>query len=617
VHGLVGSLRRLASGPLDVEWAFDGERLWLLQARPVTTRTLPLPVRDSATGVYDNSNIVESYPGVVSPLTFSFAQYAYSRVYAAFVRLLGVPAERVAAHRPVFDNMLARVHGRAYYRLDNWRRALMLLPGYGLNSGYMDAMMGLDEPFPDGVVETPPRPRGMALAAEILGVAKGAAGMVLAAVRLPSMRDAFLARLESVMAESGDRVETASLVRLAAVYRSVEARLLDRWDAPLVNDFLCMVAFGASRRIAESWLGPAGLELHNACMIGQGDIVSAEPVRRIAQMAVLVRGDPALVAALDRGDEDAILGNPSLATCLKAYVEKFGDRSPGELKLESPTLADDPSSLYRAVAGAARRAPPDEGAPVIVRYALGSLLPRSPVKRLLLGTLLGYAKARVRDRENLRFERTRVFGLARRVFRAMGAQFHALGLLDDPRDVFLLTVGECLGAVEGGGVDFDLRSLAALRRAEAAGYPPENPPTRFMVRGALAASIDVVVPAEAEIDSDPGGPVRKGFACSDGRVVGVARVVEDPRTQRIGDGEILVARSTDPGWIALFANAGAVVVERGSPLSHSAIVSRELGIPCVVAVKNATRWIADGDRIAVDGRAGTVEKLPAKESANG
>jgi pyruvate,water dikinase len=71
----------------------------------------------------------------------------------------------------------------------------------------------------------------------------------------------------------------------------------------------------------------------------------------------------------------------------------------------------------------------------------------------------------------------------------------------------------------------------------------------------------------------------------------------------------MVARHTDPGWIALFASAGAIVVERGSLLSHSAIVARELGIPCVVALKGAMAWIADGETIEVDGAAGIVTRI--------
>ena len=91
-------------------------------------------------------------------------------------------------------------------------------------------------------------------------------------------------------------------------------------------------------------------------------------------------------------------------------------------------------------------------------------------------------------------------------------------------------------------------------------------------------------------------------------VTGLARVVRDPRREMLEPGEILVASNTDPGWIALFAGAAAIVVERGSLLSHSAIVSREMGIPCVVGIRDATRWLQTGDLIEVDGGTGEVRK---------
>jgi phosphohistidine swiveling domain-containing protein len=89
-----------------------------------------------------------------------------------------------------------------------------------------------------------------------------------------------------------------------------------------------------------------------------------------------------------------------------------------------------------------------------------------------------------------------------------------------------------------------------------------------------------------------------------------ARVVRDPSRESLSPGEILVARHTDPGWIAVFSSAAAIVVERGSLLSHSAIVARELGIPCVVGLKGATEWIATGDLLEVDGATGLVGKRP-------
>ena len=74
-------------------------------------------------------------------------------------------------------------------------------------------------------------------------------------------------------------------------------------------------------------------------------------------------------------------------------------------------------------------------------------------------------------------------------------------------------------------------------------------------------------------------------------------------------GEVLVARHTDPGWIALFANASAIAVERGSLLSHSAIVARELGIPAIVSITDVTRWLQSGDEVEMDGASGVIRRL--------
>jgi rifampicin phosphotransferase len=213
----------------------------------------------------------------------------------------------------------------------------------------------------------------------------------------------------------------------------------------------------------------------------------------------------------------------------------------------------------------------------------------------------------VRDRENLRFERTRLFGRVRRIFRAIGRQLHAYGRLDRPDDVFLLTVDEVLGAIEGGQAAEDLRGIAAVRGAEMTRFAAlPDPPERLRFKGAVVVASAELTSAVAGTGSDDS---RTGLACCSGIARGQVRVVRDPRAEAVQPGEILVARHTDPGWIAHFASAAAVVVERGSLLSHSAIVARELGIPCVVGVKGATDWLATGDVVLVDGGRGVVSRI--------
>lgn len=592
--------------PQDIEWAYDAAGLHILQTRPITTALLPKPATDTALTIFDNSNIVESYPGMVSPLTYSFAVHVYARVYRAFVDLLGVPADTIAENSAIFDNMLGRIDGRVYYNLVNWYRALALLPGFSLNRSYMETMMGVSEPMPAEITNAigPPPARGATKILEYIKLAKVGGSLLWQAYRLPKTRARFYGRLNAALHSDFD-VTTAGPTALAAEYRKIETSLLDRWDAPLINDFLCMIAFGASRNLLEKWLGPDGLLLHNDVMIGQGDIVSAEPAQRIAQIGQMVRKADladALVAKGLAGLED----HPKIAREIQSYLDKFGDRCTEELKLESIPLSDDPSTLLYAIASNAKRE-------FSTKHTVKSpdwqaLFPNKPIKRRLAKWVVSWTKARVRDRENLRFERTRIFGHARRVFLALGREFVARGLLATQRDVFFLTTHEILGAVEGFGMSPDLKSLVALRKGEdAASAKRDDPPERIEIRGPAIAPVWTT----AKTPKKDNSKCRSATGCSAGQVQARARIIRDPRTEKLEPGDILVARHTDPGWIAVFCNASAIVVERGSLLSHSAIVARELGIPCVVGLKDATNWITDGEMLTVDGATGQVERCDA------
>jgi phosphohistidine swiveling domain-containing protein len=609
LHQLAWQLELALGGPQDFEWAFEGPRLRLLQARPITTGLLAPPIWDDHLLVFDNSNIVESYPGLVSPLTYSFAQYAYARVYRAFVRFVGVSEDTVRDHAAVFDNMVSRIDGRVYYNLGNWYRALALLPGFAINRGFMETMMGVNEPLPpEFVTAMAPPPAGpLARAREWLRVAGVGLRLLWAALRLNATIKDFYRRLNAALAEPADSYDNLPTSVLAARYRRIEADLLDRWDAPLINDFLCMMAFGASRKLLERWAGPAGLELHNEAMIGQGDMISAEPARRIQAMGRLAASDPALVRALAEGSKDLLTTNPALQKAVADYLDKFSERCTEELKLESVTLDREPSPLFRAIAAAAT-APAARPEPAAPAATLETLFVGMPVRRALAGFALGWAKRRVRDRENLRFERTRIFGRARNLLRAVGRQFHAQGLIEDDDDVFFLTIGEVLGAIEGFAVDSDVAALVRLRKAETeAAATRRDPGERILVRGGAVAGLQSRIAAAVRpLDT---ARERRATGCSAGKITAVARVVRDPRSQGLQRGEILVARHTDPGWIAIFSNAAAIVVERGSLLSHSAIVARELGIPCVVGLKGAMDWIEDGETIEVDGATGQVRKI--------
>jgi pyruvate,water dikinase len=241
------------------------------------------------------------------------------------------------------------------------------------------------------------------------------------------------------------------------------------------------------------------------------------------------------------------------------------------------------------------------------RQRVADALAHRPIRRVVFGWILRHARNRVRDRENLRLERTRLFGRVRRIFVEIGRRLHAQNLIDDPRDIFYLEVDEVLAFVDGRAASTNLRGLAAVRREEFLGHEAQpEPDSRFETRGVPYQGHDFRGAPRAEPQS---GDERRGIGCSPGRVRGPVRIVKDPRFVDLQHRSILVAEHTDPGWIMVFPSALGVLVERGSLLSHAAIVARELGIPAVVSVAGLTRWLRDGDWVEFDGATGTIRRI--------
>jgi rifampicin phosphotransferase len=607
--------------PQDIEWGL-ADRLYLLQSRPITSlRSLPDP--DGRLAVWDNSNIVESYSGVTTPLTFSFAREIYQHVYEQFCRMMGVPERAIAGHGDVFRNMLGLVRGRLYYNLLNWYRMLALLPGYGVNRRFMEQMMGVSESLPDEIAHELASVARRGAALDSLYLARTLAGLAWNHVTLDRRVDAFYRRLDDALRPPVPPLEDQRPDELVAHYRELRGRLLLAWDAPLVNDFFAMIFYGVLRSLVQRWCDPLGT-LQNDLIGGEGGIVSAEPAVRLQRMARIAASDPPLVDVLVNGTpadaQAAAASHALLAAQYRAYLDKFGERTVNELKLESETLTDDPTPLLRAIGALAGQMPPEDAAGARAVSSgdrlraegarrVADSLRGHPLRRLLFGWVLRHARRRVRDRENLRLERTRLFGRVRRIFLELGKRFHDAGLVDDPRDVLYLEVDEALAFVEGRATTTDLRGLAAVRRAEFEAYEHMDPPDdRFETRGMVHHGHDFRRRTARAAES---GEERRGLGCCPGIVRGRVTVVHDPRTVSLDERRILVAEHTDPGWIMIFPSASALIVERGSLLSHAAIVARELGIPAVVSVAGVTRWLADGDEVEVDGASGTVRRLTA------
>ncbi|MCW7941353.1 pyruvate water dikinase [Streptomyces hygroscopicus] len=603
--------------PQDIEWAIADGTLWILQSRPVTSlaaaaRTAPEPAGELR--IWDNSNIIESFSGVVSPLTYSFAADTYAKVYESYARALGVKGEELREVQEWTPHLLGYVHGRVYYNLYHWYRMVRLAPLYTLNRRVLEKSLGVAESISDETADAlhPFTPR------------TGLRGRVARLARTVVFARRFLTIRKSVESFHRDFYRSYAIfnnVDYDALpgdetyrrFRRLQRELIEKWGPMQALDATILLSIGLLALLNRRWLPHAPEWFTWAVAAPGGDVESAEPARALAELAAMARADAEVRHLLEHTpDADAYLalrdaGHSQFLAAVDAYRADYGYRSPDELKLEVPDLHENPAGLFTLL----RDALPDTTAGNAgdrggeADAYLGRHL-RGP-RRWVYERVRGKARAALADRERLRFCRTRAFGAAKRMLRAMGRDLARKGAIDAWDDVFMLRLEEVRGAFEGMIAHTELKELAALRRRQLAADTALHAPSRFSTRGAPYWSGNL---ERAGWTSGPvarsGARQLRGTPCCPGIAEGPAVVTDTPRD--IGGG-ILLAYRTDPGWVPALPSAAALVIERGSPLTHVAVVARELGIPTVVQVKGATTEIRTGTLLRVDGAAGTVTVL--------
>lgn len=599
----------------DIEWAFEGENLYLLQSRPITT----LGKKNSETekiNVFDNSNIVESYGGITTPLTFSFIRMVYENVYKELCKIFNVPQEKIEMNSSVFKNMLALIDGRVYYNLYGWYYILSMFPGLGNNKKFMEQMMGVKESLPNDLFPVPE-----ATFKDKIGFINTGYGLLKGFFKIRKMTDKFYNRLNIALEEKD--INNMDLYELHDYYYELERQLLHKWDAPLVNDFLAMIFYGQLKKQCNEIFKDEGDMVHNDLLCSEGGIISAEPAKRIKEMAEIIKNNDKLIELLDSDDvlfiKKKLPQYKEFNSKLNEYLDKFSDRCLQELKLETETLKDNPASLYHSIATFAKRmkiskveSSDMELARKEAEKKVNKRLKYKPIAKTKFWFLLKQARFTVKNRENLRFERTRLFGRVREIFLRIGIILTSMNVIEEKRDIFYLEVDEILYFIDGKSTTNNLKELISIRKSEYNKYYDEKPDERFYSYGAVNVGNDFKKKEEIKeepIKSNNETINLKGIGASPGKITGIARVIKNPQNAKIEQGEILVAEFTDPGWIMLFPASSGILVERGSLLSHSAIVSRELGIPAVVGITGLLDNIKTGDKIELDGTTGIVKKL--------
>ena len=599
--------------PQDIEWAEENKKIYILQARPITT--LSKINKNKREIIWDNSNIVESYSDITLPLTFSFVRSVYSKVYEQFSTIMGVDKITIRNYMSVFDCMLGYLNSRVYYNLLNWYKLLTLFPGFKSNKKFMEQMMGVKEELPIEIQKSITEEIGLEKFVNKLKLVRTFFGFGINFLLINRNVKKFQKLLNETLDDRN--LDDMQEIDLFNYYTELENKLLYNWETPIMNDFYTMITFGILKNIIKKYnLDNANGTLHNELIIHEAKIISVEPSKYIEKMGGIIRQDTSIMEKIKINTEKSeleniLFENKEFKKIYDEYLKKFGDRSIAELKLESPTLYENSEILLRTVIQVAENNKEKvteniEESKIKEEEALKKLNGKF-LKKYIFKKSLKLARKHVELRENLRYERTRVFGKVRKIFIKFGEIFEKEGILLDKKDIFFVDKDEVFSLVNGVSTYPNLKNIVKLRKIKLAeDREKEVLPDRLKTYGVIDENFHFISLDKKEVSDSN---IRKGIGCCKGVIRGEVQIVRNPNDTKIKKNSIIVAHSTDPGWVMVFPLAKGLIVEKGSLLSHSAIVARELGLPAVVAVDRATKWLKDGDMVELDGSTGVIVKL--------
>ena len=593
--------------PQDVEWAAAQDRVWVVQARPITTLThrpvaVPIPIEVPA-GSWERET--SHFPQPLSPYFRSF--------------LLGLQND---ALRRTFEEMGGLLETLEYREIGGWVYSRLV---------------------PLGGKELPPPP------AWVLG---------LMARLMPAMRR----RVRAAQAAVESDKPMTYIRRWSEQWRQeleAEAARLRDVDRPALSDeclnrHLGETAAFATRALEIHFLLHGAImqptfELAMACrellgweerrlwdLLSGASVTSTLPARQLEELAGRADARPELRLLLERPAPDTLARieeiDPEFASALGDYRREFGSRALRQ-ELAEPTLGERPELLLRlirdqiaasfegeVVAGETRRM-----RAAALEDAHRILASRTDAERGRFQDALARAQEAYPVREdNERYTVSTPIALARFAALEVGRRLSQRGQIEQADDVFFLEEPEARAGLRDGQ---DRRVLASRRKAERAwvemhpgpsayGPKPAPPPSlralpeaARRMNEALLWYVDRIIESERSgLAQDPAAGRLSGIGASSGRYTGTVRVIMgEDQFDKLEPGDVVVCPVTSPVWSVVFPSIGALVTDTGGILSHPAIIAREFMIPAVVATGNATSLLRDGQQVTVDGTAGVVE----------
>ena len=575
---------------IDIEYAVKDGEVFVLQVRPITT------IDDSSPLILDNSNIVESYPGISLPLTVSFVKEAYSGVFKGLAWRVLHDRSLVERYNETYYNMTGAANGRVYYKISNWYTVLSFLPLSKKIIPVWQDMMGVSEKSVDREnVKLSPLKRIATyfnVISEAFSVRKNMEKLNLS---FPETEKYFREHFASDI----------SIEEIKNLYEDISEKVLAGWDITLLNDLYAFVFTGLLKsEIKKTGISDPEKKV-NDFISGISNIESMKPVKAMIRLA---DSDRKIFEELSlcKTDEELKAGLENHELFKKkfyGYINLYGDRSPEELKLETVTFRESPLLLIKKAAELSSDAESFKKTKASLldetKKDTSDILSGITSRRKRIKYFASKAAAGIMNREVSRLNRTRIYGMVRSMFLRAGEIFYENGSIEEVRDVFYLTRDEIFN-----GSETDFKEIIKQRKQDYSGFYDLPAFSRLVfAHGESDRKIfSRVKSSSAASDTD----VLYGTPSSAGISKAEAVIVKDACDPPDTRGKIIVAKMTDPGWVFLLSHSAGIISEKGSLLSHTAIISRELKIPAVVGVKDASEIIKDGDIIELDGNSGTI-----------
>ncbi|GAA5061254.1 PEP-utilizing enzyme [Nocardia callitridis] len=512
---------------------------------------------------WTTGNVAEAFPGVFSTLGFTFLNEPVELAFRTMFLRLGVfTSNQVYVPERAEDMFWTLFAGRAAANIDKFREVANITPGTSATAIEQQLFGYVRQ---ETVDENSVRRYPIILAKAPRAVA-----------RLPKQHDAEFAEVRLWRLAQLDGIDELDYAQCLAVLADARARFQSIMIKHLVVAF---VSSGLTDRLADTL---AALDLSHL--------------------------GPGLLSGVGSEENDVAHDLWALAhdrITLHEFTDRHGYHGSDEGQLSGVSWREDPTPVlnrlddYRSITADSPRAPHNRSlvqtrARQRALAELESALPRHRRLAAVLITRLACRWLALREQGKAGYLLT--FDVARGAIRRLNSLLIADGVIDRADDIFHLSYDEVRAGVTGSRhaqVDHR-RARYYERRACRLPRSWTGLPTLIEVGASRAPESTGVV---------------TGVAASSGVVEGRARVVRDPSTTELDEGDIIVCETTDPSWVSLFLLAAGVVTDHGGMLSHGPIVARELGVPCVCGTDNGSYRISDGQRIRLNGDLGTVTIL--------